>query len=138
MVAADGVDIELQPGRVHALIGPNGSGKTTLLRLLAGDLTPDAGSVEIGGADATGATEAERVARGVARTLQATTVFPDLTALEHAEAGTEVRRRRRRGDPDDAGHPPRAEGGAGGEGARGGGARARSASTTGPAFGRSA
>src|SRR5262249_37819101 len=53
VVAADDVDLELLPGRVHALIGPNGSGKTTLLRLLAGDLAPDAGSVSIGGSDAT-------------------------------------------------------------------------------------
>jgi ABC-type branched-subunit amino acid transport system ATPase component len=93
VVAAEGVDLSLAPGRVHALVGPNGSGKTTLLRLLAGDLDPDAGSVAIGGRDVTAVPEAGRVAAGVARTLQATTVFPDLTALEHAVAGTEVRRR---------------------------------------------
>jgi branched-chain amino acid transport system permease protein len=93
VVAADRVDLALEPGRVHALIGPNGSGKTTLLRLLAGDLPPDAGAVAIGGRDVSGGTTAERVAAGVARTLQATTVFADLTALQHAEAGTEVRRR---------------------------------------------
>jgi branched-chain amino acid transport system permease protein len=93
VVAAEDVAIDLLPGRVHALIGPNGSGKTTLLRLLAGDLAPDGGSVAIGGDDATAATEADRVALGVVRTLQATTVFPDLTALQHAEAGAEVHRR---------------------------------------------
>jgi branched-chain amino acid transport system ATP-binding protein/branched-chain amino acid transport system permease protein len=88
VVATDGVDLRLEPGRVHALIGPNGSGKTTLLRLLAGDLDPDAGGVSIDGADVTGTTELDRVRLGIARTLQATSVFPDLTALEHAEAGT--------------------------------------------------
>jgi len=93
VVAAEAVGLVLEPGRIHALIGPNGSGKTTLLRLLAGDLAPDEGTMTIGGADATAATEAERVAMGVVRTLQATTVFADLTALDHAEAGTEARRR---------------------------------------------
>ena len=93
VVAAEGVDLTLEPGRVHALIGPNGSGKTTLLRLLAGDLAPDAGVVILGGRDVTGLDAAERVEAGIARTLQATTVFPDLTALDHAVAGTEAHRR---------------------------------------------
>jgi ABC-type multidrug transport system ATPase subunit len=42
-----GVSLELRPGHIGALIGPNGSGKTTLLRIVAGLLTPDAGSVEV-------------------------------------------------------------------------------------------
>jgi len=66
--AADGVSLTLEPGTVTVLVGPNGSGKTTLLRLLAGAVPPDAGTIE---------------PAGVARTLQATAVFPSLTALEH-------------------------------------------------------
>ena len=66
--AADDVSLTLEPGTVTALVGPNGSGKTTVLRLLAGAVRPDAGAIEHG---------------GVARTLQATAVFPTLTALEH-------------------------------------------------------
>ena len=68
VTAADDVSLTLEPGSVTALVGPNGSGKTTVLRLLAGAMRPDAGSIEHG---------------GVARTLQATAVFPTLTALEH-------------------------------------------------------
>ncbi len=49
--AVDGVDLVARPGRVTALVGPNGSGKTTLLLVLAGLLTPDAGSVRIAGFD---------------------------------------------------------------------------------------
>ncbi len=45
------VDLVAAPGRVTALIGPNGSGKTTLLLMLAGLLTPDAGTISIAGAD---------------------------------------------------------------------------------------
>jgi iron complex transport system ATP-binding protein len=45
----DGVNLALEPGQVHALLGPNGAGKTTLLRLLAGELAPSAGSIELNG-----------------------------------------------------------------------------------------
>jgi ABC-type branched-subunit amino acid transport system ATPase component/ABC-type branched-subunit amino acid transport system permease subunit len=93
VVAVDGVDLTVTGGSVHALIGPNGSGKTTLLRLLAGDLEPHAGAVLVDGRDFTALPSRDRVASGVARTLQATAVFPGLTAIEQAVAGTDVRRR---------------------------------------------
>lgn len=43
------VDLELEPGKILALLGPSGCGKTTTLRLLAGFEHPDAGEIEIGG-----------------------------------------------------------------------------------------
>jgi iron complex transport system ATP-binding protein len=45
----DRASLRVDPGTVHALIGPNGAGKSTLLRLLAGELEPDSGSVELNG-----------------------------------------------------------------------------------------
>lgn len=43
------LDLALTPGRITALVGPNGAGKTTLLRLLAGVLTPQAGTITLAG-----------------------------------------------------------------------------------------
>jgi len=45
--ALSGVNIGVTPGKVTGLVGPDGAGKTTLIRIMAGLMTPDAGSVEI-------------------------------------------------------------------------------------------
>ena len=47
--AVDGVDIEIGAGERVGLLGPNGAGKTTTLLMLLGAITPDAGSIELGG-----------------------------------------------------------------------------------------
>ena len=69
--AVNGVDLRLEAGKVHALVGPNGAGKTSLFNLLTGYLRPTAGRVVILG--------------DVARSFQITSLFDQLTALEHAE-----------------------------------------------------
>jgi ABC-2 type transport system ATP-binding protein len=45
--ALSGVDLRVGPGEVHGILGPKGAGKSTLLRVLAGELGPSAGSVEV-------------------------------------------------------------------------------------------
>ena len=83
--AVDGVDLDVAPDTVHALVGPNGAGKTTLFNLLTGFLAPTAGRIELAGRDVTGLPP-ERVARlGVARSFQITSLFPQLGAREHVE-----------------------------------------------------
>ena len=48
-VALEGVDLEIPKGRIIGLLGPNGSGKTTLIKLANGLLTPDEGTITVGG-----------------------------------------------------------------------------------------
>ena len=80
-VASD-VSIALPRGARHALIGPNGAGKTTLINLITGQLKPDSGRILLGGEDVTGLATAARVRRGLTRTFQINTLFPDLTPIE--------------------------------------------------------
>ena len=93
VVALDGLSLELGRGEIVAVVGPNGSGKTTALRLISGSEVPDSGRVLFEGRALTGEPTAERVRLGVARTLQATAYFPELTALESVLVGRSVRRR---------------------------------------------
>ena len=93
VVALDSFELDVRPGQMVALIGPNGSGKTTALRLLAGMVRPDAGDVRLDGTDVTPEPTAQRVRRGLVRTIQSNAVFPDLTALENVAVGASLRRR---------------------------------------------
>lgn len=81
--AVDGVDLTVEEGAIHALVGPNGAGKTTLFHLLSGFLKPSAGTIHFAGANIT-ALPPYRLARlGMARSFQITSLFEQLTALEH-------------------------------------------------------
>jgi branched-chain amino acid transport system permease protein len=87
------LSLTAEPGTIVALIGPNGSGKTTALRIFSGTLAPDGGRLTLDGAALPGMTTAERVRSGVARTLQRTAVFEELTALENVLVGAGLDRR---------------------------------------------
>ncbi|MBB4905570.1 ABC transporter ATP-binding protein [Actinophytocola algeriensis] len=90
-VAVNGVDLDVEAGTVHALVGPNGAGKTTLFNLLTGFLKPTGGRIELDGEDVTGL-RPERIAqRGVARSFQITSLFEELTLVEHVELALQGR-----------------------------------------------
>jgi ABC-type branched-subunit amino acid transport system ATPase component len=91
--ALDGLDLDLRPGEAVALVGANGSGKTTALRALAGALPLDAGEIRLDGRPVDGRSAAEFAAGGVIRTLQRTTTFASLTALECAIVGASLHAR---------------------------------------------
>ena len=83
LVATDGVDLDVAEGETLAVIGPNGAGKTTLITQLSGDLAPDAGTIRFAGEDVTALPAPRRARRGLARTFQITSVFPEFTALDN-------------------------------------------------------
>ena len=82
LVVANNIDLALPRGARYALIGPNGAGKTTLINLLTGMLRPDSGHIYLGGDDITSLAPDTRVKRGLVRTFQINTLFPNLSALE--------------------------------------------------------
>ena len=82
LVVASDIAITLPQGERYALIGPNGAGKTTLINLMTGMLAPDGGRITLGDLDITHMTPQERVKRGLVRTFQINTLFPQLSALE--------------------------------------------------------
>ena len=83
LAAVDGVDLRVEEGGCTALIGPNGAGKTTALNLLSGHLSPDQGTITFRGEDITRLPPHARVHRGLSRSFQVMTIFPELTALEN-------------------------------------------------------
>jgi branched-chain amino acid transport system ATP-binding protein len=83
IVASDNVQLDVAQGELHAIIGPNGAGKTTLITQLAGELTPDSGSIRFAGRDITALPVYRRSALGLARSFQITSLFLDFTALDN-------------------------------------------------------
>jgi len=83
IAAASEVSLELARGEVHAIIGPNGAGKTTLVSLLAGELRADSGAIRFRGETITNMPVHARAQRGLARTFQITSIFPEFSALEN-------------------------------------------------------
>jgi branched-chain amino acid transport system ATP-binding protein len=103
--ACDGIDLEVRAGETHAIIGPNGAGKTTFISQIAGNLRPDAGSVRFAGEDVTRLPAHKRAHKGLARSFQITSVFPDFSALHNVALAVQAHSRRTgfwrpaRGDP---------------------------------------
>ncbi|MDH6676031.1 putative spermidine/putrescine transport system ATP-binding protein [Rhodococcus sp. LBL1] len=82
--ALDGLDLEIRPGELLALLGPSGCGKTTALRTVAGFESPDAGMVLMDGEDIT-RTPAHR--RDVGMVFQSYSLFPHLNAVDNVAFG---------------------------------------------------
>ena len=81
--ALDGVDFEVMPGEVHALLGGNGAGKSTILKILNGVHRPDQGRVEVGGRELTAHTPEESRSAGVAMNYQEMSLIPTLTVAQN-------------------------------------------------------
>jgi putative spermidine/putrescine transport system ATP-binding protein len=101
VTAVDDVDLEIAAGEFFTFLGPSGSGKTTTLRLIAGFELPDAGRVELEGADVS---HLPPYARNVNTVFQDYALFPHMSVLENVEYGLKIKkvdkgeRRRRAGE----------------------------------------
>src|SRR3954462_5217982 len=91
VVATDEVTLEIPKGEVHALIGPNGAGKTTLVAQISGVLATDSGRIVFNGADITRQTTHTRVAAGLARSYQITSIFRRFSVLDNLALAVQAR-----------------------------------------------
>ncbi|MBS7776619.1 ABC transporter ATP-binding protein [Acidovorax sp. CCYZU-2555] len=102
LLATDHVSFAVNAGEIHALIGPNGAGKSTLVNLISGLLPADGGTLSLDGVDLTHLAPHRRVAAGLSRCFQVTSIFPQQTVGENlllavqAHAGSSFRFARRR------------------------------------------
>jgi ribose transport system ATP-binding protein len=92
VVALEHVDLTVQPGEVHALIGENGAGKSTLMKVLSGALQPDDGSIEWDGAPYRPRDPRQARRHGVAMIYQELSLCPDLTVQQNVMLGREPQR----------------------------------------------
>jgi branched-chain amino acid transport system ATP-binding protein len=89
--ASDGIDLDVREGETHAIIGPNGAGKTTFIGQLAGNLRPDAGRIVFAGEDITHLPAQRRARKGLARSFQITSIYPEFTALHNVALAVQAR-----------------------------------------------
>ncbi|MEP6463045.1 MAG: sulfate ABC transporter ATP-binding protein [Frankiaceae bacterium] len=88
-VALDDVSVDIPTGALTALLGPSGGGKSTLLRIIAGLETPDSGTIDIEGSDATSLSPQRR---NVGFVFQHYAAFKHLTVFRNVAFGLEIRK----------------------------------------------
>lgn len=84
-----GIDFDLYPGTVHALLGGNGSGKSTIVKIISGAYQPTAGTIAIGGVPTVLSSPSDAHARGIYMVPQEPHIFPNLSVIENLTMGLE-------------------------------------------------
>jgi fructose transport system ATP-binding protein len=92
VVGLDGVDLDLYPGEVLAIIGDNGAGKSTLIKALTGAFTPDAGEILLDGNKVNFRRPQEAREAGIETVYQTLAVAPALDIAANMFLGRERRR----------------------------------------------
>ncbi len=91
--ALDGVDFEVLPGEVHALVGENGAGKSTLVRILGGVHRPDHGAIAVNGQTCHFNGPRDAIAAGIVTIPQELRLVPALSVAENLTLGDPPLRR---------------------------------------------
>jgi ribose transport system ATP-binding protein len=91
-VALDGVNLKLQDGEVHALIGENGAGKSTLMNIIAGSIQPDKGQMLVNGKPYLPLTPLDARRNGISLIHQELSLCPHLSVSENILMGMEPAR----------------------------------------------
>lgn len=86
--ALAGVDFDLRPGEVHALVGENGAGKSTLIKILSGVYAPDDGSIDIAGEQFTALTPRLAQSLGIRTIYQERSLALELSVAENIMVGS--------------------------------------------------
>ncbi|WP_135504847.1 urea ABC transporter ATP-binding subunit UrtE [Roseovarius aestuariivivens] len=82
-----GLDLEVKPGEIVAIMGRNGMGKTTLMKTLMGLMPTKSGAVSVEGKTVTDLKPYQRVANGIAYVPQGRMIFSSMTVQENVETG---------------------------------------------------
>jgi ABC-type uncharacterized transport system ATPase subunit len=90
VVANDGIDLDIRPGEIHALLGENGAGKSTLMNILYGLATPDEGEIRLDGQAVTISGPADAIDRGISMVHQHFMLVPVLSVADNILLGEET------------------------------------------------
>jgi len=90
VVANDGIDLEIRPGEIHALLGENGAGKSTLMNILYGLATPDEGEILLDGSAVAIKGPSDAIARGISMVHQHFMLVPVLSVADNILLGEET------------------------------------------------
>jgi simple sugar transport system ATP-binding protein len=90
VLAVDGVDLLLQPGEVHAVLGENGAGKSTLMNILGGFLAPDAGTIVVDGERVLFKTPRDALAAQIGMVHQHFRLVEEFTVAENLAIGLDT------------------------------------------------
>lgn len=92
VIAVNNVELNLQAGEIHALLGENGAGKSTLIKVMTGVYSADAGRIELGGRSINPQTPLDAQRQGISTVYQEVNLLPNLSVAHNIYLGREPRR----------------------------------------------
>ncbi|MCA0434608.1 MAG: sugar ABC transporter ATP-binding protein [Proteobacteria bacterium] len=83
VLALKDADLDIMPGRIHAVLGENGAGKSTLIKIMAGVVSPDEGQISLDGEAVSFSSPAAANAAGIVCVFQELSLIPDLSVADN-------------------------------------------------------